>query len=136
MAEITELKPSTKERPESEEPTDVTTSEEFQRRSAEREAERRSKNPLNISEIFELIRDGKLAREKLDGFDLGQELTAALKWVIDLNEKLKKSETTLGDQKSAIEQMEMTLREREATIEQLKKLIADMEDKFPPLGEA
>ncbi|MBI2064107.1 MAG: hypothetical protein HYT66_00080 [Candidatus Yanofskybacteria bacterium] len=115
-----------------EEPAEVIPNEEFQRRSAEKQAEK----PPDISKIFELIRDGQLAKERLDGFDLGQELTAALKRVIDLSEKLKKSEATLGDQKATIEQMEAVIGERDAVIEQLKRVIADMEEKFPPLGGA
>ena len=136
MSDLKEFTPSTKQNPKPEKPADIVSNEEFQRKSAEKEAERREKNPLDISEIFDLIRDGKLTKEKLNDFELGQELTAALKWAIDLNERLKKTETTVSDQRAAIDQMELAIKEREAAIEHLKKIIADMEEKFPPLGGA
>ena len=134
MGDIKEFTPSTVPGPRTKytEQKEITPNEEFQRRSAEKQTEK----PLDISEIFELIRDGQLTRERLDGFDLGQELTAALKWVIDLNEKLKKSEAIVGDQKAAIDQMEAVIKDRETTIEHLKRIVANMEDKLHPLGGA
>src|SRR3989338_8713054 len=59
MGDLKEFTPSTKQNPKPEKPADVVPNEEFQRKSAEKEAERREKNPLDISEIFDLIKDGK-----------------------------------------------------------------------------
>jgi len=138
MGDIKEFTPSTGPNPRTKytEQKEITPNEEFQQRSAAKETERRNQNPLEISEIFELIRDGKITKERLLDFELDKELGTALGWVIDLLEKLGKIEKVSSDQKAAIEQFEATVREKENIIERLKKVIADLEEKFPPLGGA
>lgn len=131
-----EFHPSTKERPRPEEPAEIVTHDQFKERSAKLEEQRRSENPLNISEIFELINTGDVTKEKLDDFELEPDLKRALRWVVDLLQKTKRLEKATGDQKAAIEQFEALVKERDATIEHLKRIIAKMEDNLPPLGGA
>lgn len=136
MAEIKELKPSTKERPKSWETGKVSKPEAFQEVAAQREARKRNENPLNMSEIFELINSGDITREGLDDFEMDPDLRRSLKWVVDLIQRTKKLEKTVEDQKSAIDQFESLMRERDITIDRLKQVIRDLEEKFPPLGGA
>lgn len=110
MAEIKEF-PQPKERPRLDQPADIVPHEKFERRSAERDLKRRNENPLSIDEIFELINDGKITKERLKDFELGKELEIALGWVIDLLE---------------------TVEDKERIIEQLRILTKDLKSPATP----
>jgi|SRR3989338_4544278 len=115
MAEIKEFTPSIKEGSKPEKPADIISHEEFQKRSAEMEIKRRNENPLGIEEIFELVNERKLTKERLEDFELDPELQTALKWVIDLLAK--------------IDQKNQAIQDHEKLIEQLKSIVADLDAK-------
>ena len=117
MTKIKEFTPSKDPRPKTKyaEKKEITPNEEFQKRSAEREIQRRNESPIEIEDIFELINERKLTKERLEDFELDPELQTALKWVIDLLEKIDRNNQTIRDQ--------------EKLIDQLKSIIADLESK-------
>ena len=115
MAEIKKFTPSIKEGSKPEKPADIISHEEFQKRSAEMEIKRRNENPLGIEEIFELVNERKLTKERLEDFELDPELQTALKWVIDLLAK--------------IDQKNQAIQDHEKLIEQLKSIVADLDAK-------